>query len=255
MNLRPTAHESTWLRILGGLAIIITAVFFLRPLLPASYHTDEPLADVTSLNALLAGDTLPIPAVESWAQFHGNDAKPPSSAELASLASARSVLGDTTAEKSFDFAQDRRIEVDLSRQKVYAYEGERRIHEFTVSTGKWAPTPTGEFRIWAKVRSQKMSGGDKSLGTYYYLPNVPYVMFFFNGSIAKMRGFSFHGTYWHDNFGHPMSHGCINMKTADAKTLYEWATPAVTNEKAWSTLADASNEGTRVLIYGETPRE
>lgn len=100
-----------------------------------------------------------------------------------------------------------------------------------------------------------MSGGDRSLGTYYYLPNVPYVMFFYNNVTAKMRGFSFHGTYWHENFGHPMSHGCVNMKIADAQTLYEWATPVVTNQKAWSTLADASNEGTRVLIYGETPRE
>lgn len=179
--------------------------------------------------------------MESSAQFHGLKSSP------LALIPTRNVLGDTSA--------DKRIEVDLTNQKVYAYEGERKAYEFTVSTGKWAPTPTGEFRVWAKVRSQKMSGGDKTLGTYYYLPNVPYVMFFYNDKIAKMRGFSFHGTYWHDNFGHPMSHGCVNMRTSDAQTLYEWANPAVTNTKAWSTLADASNRGTRVIIYGETPRE
>ena len=100
-----------------------------------------------------------------------------------------------------------------------------------------------------------MSGGSKALHTYYYLPNVPWVMFFANDEIAKMRGFSFHGTYWHDNFGHPMSHGCINMKIADAKTLYDWAMPVVTNPKAWSTLASAENVGTRVVIYGVAPRE
>ena len=68
-----------------------------------------------------------------------------------------------------------------------------------------------------------------------------------------MRGFSFHGTYWHSNFGHPMSHGCINMTIDDAKKLYDWATPVVTNEKAWSTLAKDGNVGTKVVIYGETP--
>ncbi|MBI4066158.1 L,D-transpeptidase [Candidatus Gottesmanbacteria bacterium] len=247
MKLRPTAHESSWMRIIGGVALIVAAVFFVRPMLPASYHQAEPLADTQSLRILIGGGQLPEPPVESIAQFHGTDIQPPTSAQLASLYKSTSVLGDTSVAK--------RIEVDLTSQKVYAYEGARRVHEFTVSTGKWARTPTGEFRIWAKVRSQKMSGGDRTIGTYYYLPNVPYVMFFYNNVTAKMRGFSFHGTYWHDNFGHPMSHGCVNMKLADAQTLYEWATPVVTNDKAWSTLADASNRGTRVLIYGETPRE
>lgn len=241
MKLRITHHESSWLRIIGGIAAIVVAVFLVRPLLPASYHAEEPLAEADSLSLLMQGRQLPEPPMESSAQFHGFSSSPPA------LIPTRNVLGDTSSEKH--------IEVDLTNQKVYAYEGERKVYEFIVSTGKWAHTPTGEFRIWAKVRSQKMSGGDKTIGTYYYLPNVPYVMFFYNNVTAKMRGFSFHGTYWHENFGHPMSHGCVNMKIADAQTLYDWATPVVTNEKAWSTLADASNEGTRVIIYGETPRE
>lgn len=241
MKLRITHHESSWLRIIGGLAVIVVAIFFVRPLLPASYHAEEPLAEADSLSLLMQGRQLPEPPTESSAQFHGLKSSPPA------LIPIRNILGDTSSEK--------RIEVDLTNQKVYAYEGERKVYEFIVSTGKWAHTPTGEFRIWAKVRSQKMSGGDKSLGTYYYLPNVPYVMFFYNDSIAKMRGFSFHGTYWHENFGHPMSHGCVNMRISEAQTLYEWANPIVTNQKAWSTLSDSSNEGTRVIIYGETPRE
>lgn len=230
-----------------GLGTVILAVLFVRPLLPASYESVEPLADRESLSTLIAGGSLPTPAQESNAVFHGADVDLPLHAQIAAMSGSKPVLGDTTGEK--------RIEVDLSVQKVYAYQGDRKVYEFLVSTGKWARTPTGEFRIWAKVRSQKMSGGDKSLGTYYYLPNVPYVMFFYNSDIAKMRGFSFHGTYWHENFGHPMSHGCVNMRTTDAQTLYEWATPVVTNQKAWSTLADATNEGTRVVIYGETPKE
>lgn len=247
MKLRITSHESSWLRIIRSLFLIIVAVFLVRPLLPSFHTSDEPLADRESLQQLIAGKKLAMPSVETIAQFHGNVVQAPEISVLAGFSQMRSVLGDTSSEK--------RIEVDLSSQKVYAYEGERKVYEFTVSTGKWALTPTGEFRIWAKVRSQKMSGGDKSLGTYYYLPNVPYVMFFSNDTIAKIRGFSFHGTYWHDNFGHPMSHGCVNMRTSEAQTLYEWASPVVSNQKAWSTVADAANEGTRVIIYGETPRE
>lgn len=247
MKFRPTAHELRWLHMLGGIALIVAVAFLMRPFLPASHYEEEPLADVDSLKILMNGGQLPEPSIELAAQFHGKGIHAPTSSQLGSIASIQSVLGDTSLEK--------RIEVDLTRQKVYAYEGKRKVYAFTVSTGKWALTPTGEFTIWAKVRSQKMEGGNKAWGTYYNLPNVPYVMFFYNNAITKMRGFSFHGTYWHDNFGHPMSHGCVNMKTADAQTLYEWALPVVSNQKAWSTLADASNHGTRVLIYGETPSE
>jgi hypothetical protein len=205
----------------------------------------EPLADTTTLTRLVAGLPPIAPQDDSYAEFHGTLATPPA---LSSLSPIRKVLGITAPDTS------KRIEVDLTNQRVYAFEGDRLIHQFIVSTGKWGWTPTGEFTIWTKVRSQLMKGGKKELGTYYYLPNVPYVMFFYNDKIEKMRGFSFHGTYWHENFGHPMSHGCVNMRTEDAKTLYEWATPVVTNDKAWSTPATAENPGTRVIIYGTTPR-
>lgn len=127
---------------------------------------------------------------------------------------------------------NKRIEVNLGSQRVYAYEGDNKVYEFVVSTGKWAATPTGTFTIATKVRAQKMSGGSKANGTYYYLPNVPWVMFFGNSQIPWTRGFSFHGTYWHNNFGTPMSHGCINMTIPDAETLYNWAP-----------------QGTKVIIY------
>ncbi len=170
------------------------------------------------------------------------------SPSLVNLSLSPHVLGQSTG-------SSKRIEVDLTNQKVYTFEGDKKIHEFLVSTGKYYPTPTGEFTIWIKVRSQKMSGGSKSKGTYYYLPNVPYVMFFYNNKVAKATGFSFHGAYWHENWGHPMSHGCVNMRIEDAKTLYEWATPVVTNTKAWSTLAKPDNPGTKVIIYGVTPKQ
>lgn len=156
------------------------------------------------------------------------------------------VLGESTEEK--------RIEVDLTNQRLYAFEGDRMVYNFLVSTGKWGRTPTGTFKIWSKFRYTKMSGGSKELRTYYYLPNVPYVMFFSNDQIAASRGFSLHGTYWHDNFGHPMSHGCVNMKTEEAELIYHWSTPSLTDGQR-STLATRENEGTTIYIYGVAPQE
>ncbi len=155
------------------------------------------------------------------------------------------VLGDADSE-------EKRIEVDLSKQMVYAYEGDEKIMEFLVSSGKWGKTPTGEFTIAYKTKAQKMSGGSKALGTYYYLPNVQYVQFFGNKEIPWSRGFSFHGTYWHENFGTPMSHGCLNMRNEDAKELFYWANPDVGDKK--TIKANKDNPGTKVKIYGTAPK-
>ena len=127
------------------------------------------------------------------------------------------VLGDTT------IISNKRIEVDLTTQTLTAFENDNPVGSFLISSGKWDRTPIGTYNIWIKIKSQKMSGGSKELGTYYYLPNVPYIMFFYNDNVAKKLGYSIHGTYWHNNFGTPMSHGCINMKTSDAQVIYNWA--------------------------------
>jgi len=154
------------------------------------------------------------------------------------------VLGDTTS-------SNKRIEVDLTNQRVYAFEGNTKVYDFLVSTGLWGRTPTGEFDIWVKYRATKMSGGSRAIGTYYYLPNVPYVMFFANAQVPKWKGYSLHGTYWHSNFGHPMSHGCINMKTEEAAILYYWAQPDLQGKQ--SITASSDNPGTKIIIYGTAP--
>lgn len=219
-------------------------------MLPEFASHREPLADPVSLDLLINDKDLEKPLEEQIANFHGARALPP---PLAGLRQPdEGILGDMTP--SDVLPQNKRIEVDLTRQRVYAYENDKKIFDFVVSTGKWGRTPTGEFNIWAKVKSQKMSGGNPAIGTYYYLPNVPYVMFFSNKDIEKARGFSFHGAYWHDNFGFPMSHGCINMKISDAQHLFYWASPQISNPKAWSTNANKDNPGTKVVIYGETPK-
>jgi lipoprotein-anchoring transpeptidase ErfK/SrfK len=232
----------------GLIALFGAALVFITIPLKQLTQTNDSLADPATLKLLVAGKTITAPVDESDAVFHNTPATPPT---LASILSVSRVLGyqtDTTP------AEQKRIEVDLTHQKVYAYEGNIKVYEFTISSGKWGRTPTGEFRIWTKVKSQLMKGGDPKLGTYYYLPNVPWVMFFYNDQIPKMRGFSFHGTYWHENFGTPMSHGCINMKSDEAKILYDWASPTVTNDNAWSTPATEEDPGTRVIIYGEAPQ-
>ena len=103
------------------------------------------------------------------------------------------------------------IEVDLSEQMLFAYESSKLINSFPVSTGTKAyPTTTGTYKIYAKYLHYNMRGPG------YYLPNVPYSMFFY-------KGYSLHGTYWHHNFGTPMSHGCVNLETGAAAWLYERA--------------------------------
>jgi lipoprotein-anchoring transpeptidase ErfK/SrfK len=110
-----------------------------------------------------------------------------------------------------DYNGDRWIDVNLSQQMLYAYEGDTIVASFLVSTGVPAfPTVTGQFHIYIKLVSTLMAGPG------YYLPNVPYTMYFY-------KSYGLHGTYWHHNFGVPMSHGCVNMYTPDAEWLFNWA--------------------------------
>ena len=106
---------------------------------------------------------------------------------------------------------ERWIDVDLSTQMTYAMEGDTAVNQFLVSTGRWPTvTVTGVYKIYVKYRAADMSGAD------YYLQDVPYVMYFY-------EGYGIHGTYWHNNFGTPMSHGCVNLRPVDAGWLFEFA--------------------------------
>jgi lipoprotein-anchoring transpeptidase ErfK/SrfK len=108
------------------------------------------------------------------------------------------------------------IDVNIATQTLRAYEGDGVVFQTLISGGVTAhPTVKGTFHIFQKLVADDMRGG--SGASAYYLPNVPYVMYFAEG------GYALHGTYWHHNFGHPMSHGCVNMATPDVKWLYNWA--------------------------------
>lgn len=150
------------------------------------------------------------------------------------------VLGEQTSDY-------KHIYIDLTNQRLYAFEGTNKVMDFPVSTGKFYLTPTGDFRIWIWLRYTRMSGG--SGAGYYNLPNVPYTMYFYNNSIPKYRGYGIHGAYWHNNFGHPMSHGCVNMRIEDVEKLYYWSNPNAGN----ISYANELSPGTLITIYGQTP--
>lgn len=136
---------------------------------------------------------------------------------------------------------ERWIDVDLSEQRVVAYEGTEAVQAFIVSTGmEGTPTVTGTFRIWAKIVMQDMQGGNRAAGNYYHLKDVRNVQYFHTN-------YGFHGTFWHNNFGTPMSRGCINMTEEDAKWLFDWASPIVSGDD-WFISNDA-NPGTLVLVH------
>jgi LysM repeat protein len=112
------------------------------------------------------------------------------------------------------------IDINLSTQRLTAFEGNTQVFSALVSTGiRIYPTVVGQFSIYQRYASQTMDG--RRLGFDYYLPNVPYVMYFYGN-------YAIHGTYWHTNFGTPMSHGCVNMSTPDAQWLYNWSSTGTT---------------------------
>jgi LysM repeat protein len=105
----------------------------------------------------------------------------------------------------------REILVDLSDSRVYAYENGVLVRNVLASTGLPAtPTVQGDFTVQRKYGAQTMSGPG------YYLPDVPYVLYFY-------AGYALHGTYWHSNWGQHMSHGCVNLPTPEAEWFYAWA--------------------------------
>ena len=134
----------------------------------------------------------------------------------------------TPISPEIDFS-DKRVDINLTTQQIVAYEYNKSVFEATISSGIvhsyqsegiGTKTPAGTFNIREKMPSKHMGAGDLvSDIEAYVLPGVPWTCFF------TEHGHAFHGTYWHDNYGVPMSRGCINMTCADAKWLFRWLRP------------------------------
>lgn len=178
--------------------------------LPTDFPTDVPTAEPTEMAIQLPTETFVPTAEPTWSGSLSLEYVPDTpTSEIPTPAPAT-----TNAPSSPGYVStggEHWIDVNLSQQMVYAYEGNTVVNSFLVSTGTWLhPTVTGRYHIYVKLRYTDMSGAD------YYLPNVPYTMYFY-------QGYGLHGTYWHHNFGTPMSHGCVNLSIPDAEWLYSFA--------------------------------
>jgi len=123
-------------------------------------------------------------------------------------------------------AGERWLDVNITKQTLVAYDGEKPVFATLVSTGeaglddheKSTATKRGIFRIHTKHVSATMASDE--VGEEFELRDVPYVQYF-------EEGYALHGAYWHDRFGTPKSHGCINLSPEDARRLFFFTQPAV----------------------------
>ncbi|BAJ63604.1 L,D-transpeptidase [Anaerolinea thermophila] len=142
-------------------------------------------------------------------------------------------------------AWEKTIDVSIARQELICYEGGKEVLRSRVSTGvsRWNPdptsipteTPTGEFHIFSKMPSKHMGNGQVTADIEAYeLVGVPWTSFFVETGVA------IHGTFWHRNWGTPMSRGCVNVPTDIAKWIFRWTTPicepGVWEQKGYGTL-------------------
>ena len=154
-------------------------------------------------------------------------------------------------------AENKHIEVSINDQELHAFEYSEKVFSTKISSGipgRTLPgqlptaTPKGQFRIYSKMPNKHMGSitgnPDSDDSDRFSLPGVPWTCFF-----ASPGGYALHGTYWHNNFGFQMSHGCINMRNEDAKWLFRWTTPdfkyPVENTDDW----EKNGYGTSVEIY------
>lgn len=146
-------------------------------------------------------------------------------------------------------AQQKRIEISLNQQVLKAFEYENLVFSTKISSGVPRPgksqedsteTPRGKFNIQSKMPSKHMGNGHFTNDPEAYeLPGVPWVCFF-----EPVTGIALHGTWWHDNFGIPMSRGCINLRSSEAKWLFRWTTPVTKTGQV-----ETRGMGTAVYVY------
>jgi lipoprotein-anchoring transpeptidase ErfK/SrfK len=152
--------------------------------------------------------------------------------------------------------EKKKITVSIREQRLRAFEDGEEVLSVRISSGipsRPIPgelptaTPTGRFRIYSKMPSKHMGsiagGPEVEERSGFSLPGVPWTMFFAEG------GYALHGTYWHNNFGLQMSHGCVNMRNEDARWLFRWTTPVfpaeITSQDGW----ERTGNGTLVEVF------
>jgi len=141
--------------------------------------------------------------------------------------------------------EQKRIEVNLSNQLLECFEGDRVVFSTAISSGVTGlyDTPMGRFNLMDKLPSRRMSAATSRYADDIILAGVPWTSFF------TSEGVALHGTYWHDNFGFPMSHGCVNMRTEDARWVFRWSRPVAGYADIDKQTLDVKGYGTRVDVH------
>jgi hypothetical protein len=142
--------------------------------------------------------------------------------------------------------ENKLIDVNLATQTLTCYENGQVVFTTEVSSGVTGlyDTPVGRFNIMVKLPSRRMSAADRAASDdQNVLAGVPWCSFFTG------EGHAFHGTYWHENFGVPMSHGCVNMRNEDAKWLFRWSRPTASFNEIDKLTLDKKGYGTIVNIH------
>jgi lipoprotein-anchoring transpeptidase ErfK/SrfK len=147
--------------------------------------------------------------------------------------------------------ENKRIEVDVTHQVLACFEGNSEVYYCRVATGakfdmygnavdKWS-TPVGQHRISRKYVSLQMAGG--TTGAPYDLPGIGWTVIFATGGVA------IHSTFWHNNFGDPMSHGCVNVAPEDAKWIFRWSQPNVAFDPGMLDVTLTGQASTPVEVF------
>ena len=145
--------------------------------------------------------------------------------------------------------EEKTILVDLNYQTLSCFEGSREVYFCRISSGakfnawgekveSWG-TPTGSHFIWRKLVSIHMAGG--TVGTGYDLPGIPWTCLFIGDGVAV------HSTFWHNDYGTPRSHGCVNARPEDAKFVFRWTTPIVSIDPGDLTVS-GMNSSTNIKV-------
>lgn len=144
--------------------------------------------------------------------------------------------------------ENKHVVVNLTEQTLSCFEGEREVYFCRVSTGpkvtsddnpnpRWA-TPIGNHTIWRKLVSVHMTGG--TTGGGYDLPGIGWTVLF------SGKGMAIHSTFWHNSYGVPRSHGCVNACPDDAKWIFQWTLPVTPLETGDITVSGM--ESTKVEV-------
>jgi hypothetical protein len=141
--------------------------------------------------------------------------------------------------------EGKRIDINLTTQTLTCLEYEKAVFTTQVSSGVTGlyDTPSGHFNIQVKLPSRNMSITSPLADDVIPLVGVPWTSFFTD------KGHALHGTYWHNNFGFPMSHGCVNMRNEDALWLFRWSKPTAAFENIRMATLDVPGFGTAVEVH------